>query len=162
MQRANKNPGAADAARGAGVPIPSGGKHRAAAARRQPGRRRAARTFAAWCRTDAPHRLGLDPDTVARILRAMSRPEMQGVSTLDGLVGALQWLRRPFYFDDPLAWQRFTLAARTMWLAHRGRLPPVSAVVASAAPSAPAATIAADATDSTLADLIIARGRKPC
>jgi hypothetical protein len=44
---------------------------------------------------------------------------MHGISTLDGLINALKWLRT--FYGDELAWQRFTLAARYMWLAYKGR-----------------------------------------
>jgi hypothetical protein len=73
--------------------------------------------------TDAPDALGLDPSTVARIRRAMVPPEMRGISTTDGLLTSLGWLRKPFYAGNDLGWQRFMLAARYLYLAFRGRAP---------------------------------------
>jgi hypothetical protein len=86
----------------------------------QSSRRTRIKTFAQWCQTSGPHGLGLEPEVVARIVRAMLRPEMRGISTLDGLINALKWLRT-FYGDDELAWSRFLLAARYLWLTYRGR-----------------------------------------
>jgi hypothetical protein len=77
------------------------------------------KTFAEWAQSPAPHQLGLEPDAVARIARAMAQPEMRGISTLDGLVDGLKWLR--IFYEDDLAWKRFLLSARYLWLAYRGR-----------------------------------------
>jgi hypothetical protein len=112
MQQTNKRPGAASPARRASVLKPQGNKaqHKARAGRRQPA------TFADWCQTDGVNQLGLEPDAVARICRVTSRPEMGGISTLDGLIKSLSWLRKPFYHDDDFSWQRFTLTARFLWL----------------------------------------------
>jgi hypothetical protein len=111
---------------GAGGTVPRVGKiaqsegpHLTPKIRKPQAARTRIKTFAAWCQTPAPHELGLDPDVVARLVRAMSRPEMHGISTLDGLINALKWLRT--FYGDELAWQRFTLAARYMWLAYKGR-----------------------------------------
>jgi len=81
-----------------------------------------AANFADFCRTARPHQLGLNPDAVARVCRAMSAPEMGAITTTDGLRGALRHLR-PFYGDE-LSWSRFLLTARFMWLVHRGRVWP--------------------------------------
>ena len=111
-------------------------------------------TFADFCQTDAVNQLGLDPDAVARIRRAMFRPEMSGISSLEGLVASLKFLRRPFYHDDDLAWRRFLLTARYLWLVFKGKVLP-----------RPSAVITADDTGTdnnnitTIADAIIARSR---
>jgi hypothetical protein len=78
------------------------------------------KTFAEWAQSPAPHQLGLEHDAVARIARAMARPEMRGISSLEGLVDGLKWLR-VFYADD-LAWKRFLLAARCLWLRYKGKI----------------------------------------
>jgi hypothetical protein len=146
MPRTNKRPGTGQAVRGAGASTAvcsTGTKHTVA--------RGKAQTFAAWCATGAPHQLGLDPDGVARVCRVMSRPEMQGVTTLGGLSDALKFLRS--FYDDDLSWQRFQLVARCMWLVHVGRVRPPNNMVASTKNS----TEAARAT--TMADSIISRAR---
>jgi hypothetical protein len=85
----------------------------------RPKRQGRPRTFADWMLTEAPDALGLDSEVVARIRRAMAPAEMRGVSTITGLLTSLRFLR-PFY-DDDLAWGRFVLAARYLYLTYRGR-----------------------------------------
>jgi hypothetical protein len=82
-------------------------------------RQKRSKTFAEWAQTPAPHQLGLEPDTVARIARAMAQPEMRGISSGDALLKSLMWLR--LFYEDELAWQRFMLAARYLWLAYKGK-----------------------------------------
>jgi hypothetical protein len=36
--------------------------------------------FAAWCQTEAPHALNLNPDIVDFVCRLMQRPEMHGIT----------------------------------------------------------------------------------
>jgi hypothetical protein len=72
-------------------------------------------TFAEWCGTDAPYQLGLDPDSVARVIRTMSRgPEMRAIRSAESLLRHLRWLR-VFYGDDSVAWDRFNLTAKSLW-----------------------------------------------
>jgi len=116
--------------RGASVCAPDGSdaKHTTPAAKAQHatdghrGRRRKL-CFSEWMQTEAPHGLGLHNETVHRIARCMAAPEMRGVTSLDGLIDSLRWLRKPFYSTDPLAWKRFEFAARALWWAYRGRVP---------------------------------------
>lgn len=84
----------------------------------------------------------------------MSRPEMGGISSLDGLIKSLSWLRKPFYHDD-LAWQRFLLTARYLWLVFKGKAPPRPPSAAPATIAGETATIAGE----NFADVIIARAR---
>jgi hypothetical protein len=79
------------------------------------------RTFAGWCQTDAPTRLGLSEEDVARVRRLMSRPEMHGVTSMQALLVTLQPLRA--LYPDDLSWQRFTLAARYLWLRYKNKAP---------------------------------------
>jgi hypothetical protein len=79
-------------------------------------------SFADWCKTEAPHQLSLDDELVAWLCRVMATPEMRGITTLPELNKVLK-LRRTFLrFPDELSWNRLTLTAKTMWLAHGGRL----------------------------------------
>jgi hypothetical protein len=101
MNQTPDGPRAVRAAAGAGVGKAKGGGAKPTSRRNnlQSARRTRIKTFAQWCQTQAPHELGLDPDVVSRIVRAMSRPEMRGISTLDGLLHALRWLK-VFYHDS--------------------------------------------------------------
>jgi hypothetical protein len=79
-------------------------------------------SFADWCSTDAPHRLTLDAELVAWLCRVMSPPEMRGISTVNELHKALRLRRTKLRFPDELQWNRLWLTAKTMWLAHGGRI----------------------------------------
>ena len=78
--------------------------------------------FADWCRTDAPRRLSLDDELVSWLCRVMAAPEMRGITTLEELNKVLRLRRTKLRFPDELAWHRLYLTAKTMWLAHGGRL----------------------------------------
>jgi hypothetical protein len=82
--------------------------------------RKRIRTFADWAQSPAPYELGLEPDAVARIARAMAQQEMRAISSGDALVKSLQWLR--LFYEDDLAWQRFILSVRYLWLVYKGRI----------------------------------------
>jgi len=80
-------------------------------------------TFATWCGTDAPYKLGLDPDKVEWICHVMSNgAEMHGVETWGNLERALKLRRTKLRWPDDLSWHRVTLAARVMWRAYQGRV----------------------------------------
>jgi hypothetical protein len=123
MQQKRESPGAVGAARGAGVSALSHTNRHSGPGRRAQARKARTTTFSDWMQTDAPGQFGLYDESVARIRRCMARPEMRGVTSIDGLIDSLRWLRKPFYSTDPLAWKRFELAARALWWAYRGRVP---------------------------------------
>jgi hypothetical protein len=79
-------------------------------------------TFAEWCRSNAPHALNLDPELVAWLCRVMAAPEMRGISNLEELHKALRLRRTKLRFPDELQWNRLCLTAKTMWLAHGGKI----------------------------------------
>jgi len=78
-------------------------------------------TFADWCGSDGPHQLSLDPELVAWLCRVMAAPEMRGITTLEELNKVLRLRRTKLRFPDELG-HRLYLTAKTMWLAHGGRL----------------------------------------
>ena len=125
MYQKRESPAAVAAARGAKVLLPDGNdtKHNAGAAGKQRGRRQRNVAFADWIQGDEPCRLGLYDENVARIRRCMAKPEARGVTSIDGLIDSLKFLKKPFYSGDDQGWRRLELTARSLWWAYRGRVP---------------------------------------
>ncbi len=77
------------------------------------------RTFAGWCRTEQPKRLGLEPGYVKQICERMqSGPEMHAIRSWSALQRHLKTRRSWLYFDTH-EWERFLLIAQSMWYAFK-------------------------------------------
>jgi hypothetical protein len=82
------------------------------------------RSFAEWCGTYQPRRLGLEPEYVAQICKHMQRgPEMRAIRSGAGLIRYLK-LHRSWLFWTEQLWARFELTAMSMWDAYKEDRPP--------------------------------------